>query len=172
MNGVRQQNTTNHPIQFLMVRADDGESPFDGAEPVVSISKDGGAFVPAAGAVVGIGNGVFSLAGNVDDRNTIGELWVHIVATDAKVRDIVFLIVPYDPFSVSTFQGNVPLAELTANAGANPTAEQVLMRLYMQKANNYTETASQQTVQNSTGAVIIDKTIHDDGTTLTVGKDV
>ena len=69
-----------------------------GLTPTVTLSKNGGAFAGAAGAVSEISNGWYSLAGNATDRETLGELLVHATATGADPVDIQYAIVEYDPF--------------------------------------------------------------------------
>jgi hypothetical protein len=95
----RQQSTTNYPIIFLMVDSTDHVSPKTGLTPTVTLSKDGGAFAAAAGAVTEISNGRYALAGNAADRNTLGTLSLHATATGADPVDMDFMIVAFDPFS-------------------------------------------------------------------------
>jgi hypothetical protein len=101
-NDERQQNTATYPIAFLMVDATDKSTPEEGLVPTVTISKNNGAFAPAAGAVTEIGNGWYSLAGNATDRDTLGELIIHAEAAGADKVDKKFTVVGYDPFAVAT----------------------------------------------------------------------
>lgn len=80
----------------------------------VTLSKDGGGFAGAAGAVTEIANGWYSLAGNVTDRNTLGELAIHATATGADPTDEKYEIVNYDPF----IQVNANVVQWLSNAVA------------------------------------------------------
>lgn len=95
---VREQASTLYPINFLMVDNTDHVTGLTGLTPVVTLSKNGGAFAGAAGAVSEISNGWYSLAGNAVDRNTLGELLVHAAVAGADPFDIQYAIVSYDPF--------------------------------------------------------------------------
>lgn len=105
--GARQINTTNYPIVFPMVDSTDGITGETGLTPVVTISKNGGAFGAAAGAVVEVGNGLYRLEGNATDRNTLGELAIHATGTGAKPFDAKLYIVTHNPFDIAT--GNATL---------------------------------------------------------------
>lgn len=96
---IRQKDSTSYPINFLMVDSTDHVTAKTGLTPTVTLSKNGAAFVAAAGAVTEISSGWYSLAGNADDRNTLGELLVHASATGADPLDIQYAIVDYDPFA-------------------------------------------------------------------------
>ena len=95
---VRQQSSTSHPVTFLMVDSTDHVTGKTGLTPTVTLSKDGGAFAAAAGAVSEIGNGWYALAGNATDRGTAGDLLIHASAAGADPVDERYLIVPWDPF--------------------------------------------------------------------------
>jgi len=95
---VRQQSSTSHPVTFLMVDDADHVTGKTGLTPAVTLSKDGGAFGAAAGAVTEIGNGWYALAGNATDRGTAGDLLIHASAAGADPVDERYLIVPWDPF--------------------------------------------------------------------------
>lgn len=94
----RQQSGTTYPILFFMASSTDHVTAVTGIVPVVTLSKNGGAFGAAAGAVSEIGNGWYALAGNATDRNTLGDLAVHATGTGADPFDGKYSIVPYDPF--------------------------------------------------------------------------
>lgn len=82
-----------------MVDATDHITGKTGLTPVVTLSKNGGAFAAAAGAVSEISGGWYSLAGNATDRETLGELLIHAVVATADPFDIQYAIVDYDPFA-------------------------------------------------------------------------
>jgi hypothetical protein len=94
----RQQNSTAHPIPFLMVASSDHVAGVTGLVPTVTVSKDGGAFAVPAGAVTEIANGFYSLAGNAADRNTLGAFLIHATGAGADPCDAQYTIVGYDPF--------------------------------------------------------------------------
>lgn len=105
----RQQNSTAHGVLFFMADADDHISGKTGLTPTVTVSKNGGAFAAAAGSVSEVGDGWYVLAGNANDRDTLGELVVHGQASGADPADRRLTIVPWDPFD-----GNLGLPRLDA----------------------------------------------------------
>ena len=94
----RQQNSTAHSVLFFMADSSDHVSGKTGLTPVVTLSKNGGAFAAAAGTVSEVGQGWYALAGNATDRNTLGELIIHGEASGADPSDRRLTIVPWDPF--------------------------------------------------------------------------
>jgi hypothetical protein len=98
---ARAQSSTTYPIAFLMVSNVDHVTPVTGAAPTVTVSKNGGAFGAAAGAVTEIGNGWYALTGNAGDRNTLGELLIHATATGADPVDMKLDVVTTDPYDVN-----------------------------------------------------------------------
>jgi hypothetical protein len=95
----RKQGSTDRPIPILLVSSSDHVTPVTGATVTVTLSKDGGAFVAAAGAITERGNGVYWLAGNATDRNTLGALVVYATAAGADPFHGAYTIVPWDPFN-------------------------------------------------------------------------
>ena len=51
----RQVNSVNYPIYFLLVSSIDHVTGIEGLTPSVSLSKNGGAFVPAIGTINELG---------------------------------------------------------------------------------------------------------------------
>mgnify|MGYP003440101650 FL=1 len=94
----RLNGSTTRPFNFLLIDETDHVSALTGATPSISISKNGGAFAAASGAITELANGWYSWAGNATDRNTNGELVVHVTATGADPFDGKIEIVPWDPF--------------------------------------------------------------------------
>lgn len=88
-------------MNFFMADSTDHIAGKTGLEPTVTISKNGGAFAAAAGAVTEIGNGWYSLAGNATDRNTLGEFLLHSSATGADPADEKYTIESHDPFNLA-----------------------------------------------------------------------
>lgn len=102
MHRQRKQNSTSNPIQFLMIDNTDHVSAKTGLNPAVTLSKNGGAFAGATGAITEVGSGWYSLAGNAGDRDTLGELLVHATAAGADPFDGIYEIVKFDPFADPT----------------------------------------------------------------------
>lgn len=100
MNKIK-KDTTTYPIVFFMVNSTDHVTGESGLTPTVTLSKNGGAFGAAAGAVSEIGNGFYALAGNATDSNTLGTLILHAEATGADDTDMALSVVDYNPFVVA-----------------------------------------------------------------------
>jgi hypothetical protein len=81
------QGNTTEPIPFLLVLAADHLTPATGRTPVVTISKNGGAYATPAGAVTELANGWYLIAANALDADTIGLLSIHVTATSADPVD-------------------------------------------------------------------------------------
>lgn len=88
----RAQNSTSHPILFFMADTSDHITGLTGLTPTVTLSKNGGSFAAAEGAVSEVGNGWYALAGNATDRNTEGALIIHATATGADPFDMDYEI--------------------------------------------------------------------------------
>lgn len=98
MNKLRKQSDSTYPLFFLMVDSTDHITGKTGLSPTVTISKNGGSFASPSGAVTEVGNGLYKVAGNATDSNTVGELWIHATGTGADPTDTSYTIVAYDPF--------------------------------------------------------------------------
>lgn len=98
---IRSQSSTSYPIQFQLVLSIDHTTPATGKSPTVTRSKNGGSFNSASGAVSEIANGWYSLAGNATDRDTLGELALHITATGCDNLDIKGMVITSDMFAAS-----------------------------------------------------------------------
>lgn len=98
MNKLRKQSDATYPLIFLMVDSTDHVTGKTGLSPTVTISKNGGSFAGVSGAVSEIGLGLYKIAGNTTDSNTVGELWIHATGTGADPTDTSYTIVAYDPF--------------------------------------------------------------------------
>lgn len=99
-----QVNSTTYVMQIFMADSTDGKTGLTGLTVTVELSKNGGAFAAAAGAVTEIGYGWYALAGNATDRDTLGKLALHATATGADASDAEYDIVSYDPY---TYGGNL-----------------------------------------------------------------
>lgn len=95
----RQQATITYPIPFLMIATTDHLTGLTGLAPSAWLSKNSASFVTASGAISEAGSGWYWLAGASGDRDTLGELVIHIAASaDADPLDLTYTIVPWDPF--------------------------------------------------------------------------
>lgn len=118
MNKLRKQSDATYPLFFLMVDSTDHVTGKTGLSPTVTISKNGGSFASPSGAVTEVGNGLYKVAGNATDSNTVGELWIHATGTAADPTDTAYTIVAYDPFdSVRLGLTALPNAAAAANGG-------------------------------------------------------
>lgn len=124
----RQQSQTAYPIPILLVSSTDHVTAVTGATVTVTLSKNGGGFGAASGAVTEVANGLYMLAGHATDRNTLGPLVIHATASGADPFDTAVEIVPYDPFARITANidqwggsavGNMPLAGTSYTAPDN-----------------------------------------------------
>lgn len=113
---TRKQNSTGRPITFLLVSSSDHVTPQTGKSPTVTLSKDGGAFGAASGAISEIASGLYALAGNATDRDTLGELVIRATATGCDDVMIACVIVATDPFD-----GNLGLSNLDAAVSSRST---------------------------------------------------
>lgn len=111
------QNQTARPLLFLMIDSADHISPKTGLSPTVVISKNGAAFASPSGAVTEIGNGLYKVAGNATDADTLGPLALHATGTGADPVDVMFQVVAYDPESAT----NLGLSRLDENVSAAKT---------------------------------------------------
>lgn len=98
MNKLRKQSDTTYPLFFFMVDSSDHITGKTGLTPTVTISKNGASFAGVNGAVSEVGLGLYKIAGNATDSNTVGELWIHATGTGADPTDTAYTIVAYDPF--------------------------------------------------------------------------
>ena len=93
-------NTVQALVFGPVVQSGDHNSPAIGLSPTVTISKNGGAFAPPAGAVSEVGNGWYKVAANATDANTLGPIALHVAAAAGNDPfDDVFPVVGYNPQS-------------------------------------------------------------------------
>lgn len=118
----RQHNSTAYPVTFFLVQDGDHVTGLPGASPVVTISKNGGAFSAAAGAVAEVGSGWYAWSGHAADRSALGELAVHIEATGADPVDFKLEIVPWDPFDANLGLARLDDAVTSRAAAADYTS--------------------------------------------------
>ena len=149
MNRSRKQSSTNYPMNFFMALADDHITGAEGLTPTVTISKNGGAFAAPDGAVTEIGNGWYSLAGDADDRSTLGEFLLHAEAETADPADEKYTIESHDPFNLAE-----PGAEMDLIDAPNATAVTAIQSGLATAVWNYLTTAL--TVTGSVGKLLTD----------------
>ena len=96
---IIKQSSTSRSLVFLMVDSTNHIIGKTGLSPTVTISKNGASFVSPSGAISEIGNGLYKVAGNATDSNTLGSLILHAEAAGADPCDIEFEVVAFDPQS-------------------------------------------------------------------------
>lgn len=127
---ARQQSSTSYPVHFLLVLSIDHITGATGLAPTVTISKNGGVFGAAAGAVSEIANGWYALAGNTTDRDTLGELLIHVTCAGCDPVDFKVDIVMHNPFATiaaietdtQDIQSRIPAALVGGNIVSNVLA--------------------------------------------------
>jgi hypothetical protein len=121
----RQQNSTVYPIGFLLVLKSDHITGALGRVPTLTLtlSKNGAAFAApdTTTVVTETGNGWYSVSPVAADRNTLGELKLHVSEATCDPYDEKYDIVTYDPFAAIS----LPVAERTALADAILTRDWV-----------------------------------------------
>lgn len=116
-------NGDARPIPFFLTESSDHISGLTDAAPMVTISKDGGAFGSPAGSVAEIGNGWYALTPSGADVTTNGALLLHATATGADPADVKAQVVGFDPYAavptLDAIQDGVLNAALTESYAAN-----------------------------------------------------
>jgi len=101
MEGLLKQGQSTHPLTFVMVDSSDHTSGKTGLSPTVRLSKNGGTGAVPAGAVSEVDAtnhpGLYKVAGNATDSNTLGPLALHASAAGADPTDLEWLVVGFDP---------------------------------------------------------------------------
>lgn len=111
------KQSTSYTITFLMVVDEDAADPnvpfvtaATGKSPAVQISKGGGSFAAAAGAVTEISNGWYKVTLSTTETNTVGDLIIRATASGcAEWREKYVVYAPME----------VTMSESTWNTGAN-----------------------------------------------------
>jgi hypothetical protein len=90
---------------FLLVSSTDHIAGVTGLTPTVKLSKAGGTGASPSGAITEVDStnfpGLYKVAGNATDTNTLGSLILHATGTGADPVDVEFEVVAYDPQSAS-----------------------------------------------------------------------
>jgi hypothetical protein len=94
----RTVGSNNYPIKFFLIDENDHITGLTGLTntPVVYIDKNGVGFGAAAGGVTELSYGWYQWVPDADDRDTKGELSIHIVGTGADPCDFSVEIVEKD----------------------------------------------------------------------------
>jgi hypothetical protein len=95
---ARKVSTTSYPNCFKMVDSTDHVTAKTGLTITCTRSKNGGSFASCSGSVSEVANGVYCIAGNATDRDTLGPLIFHATGTAADPNDFEIEVVTYDPF--------------------------------------------------------------------------
>jgi hypothetical protein len=174
---TRQQSTTNYPIQFLMVSSSDHVTAVTGVIPVVRLSKNGGAFGLASGAVAEVAFGEYTLAGNAFDRNTLGELNLFASGLACDNAYLKYNIVPWDQFGNSLSTESVSgiwartKGELAGVPSISSSMEDKVQWMFTLARNKITQSSGVQTVRDDgDSATIASGVLSDDGLLFTRGK--
>lgn len=84
------KSNTSKPLYFLLVLSSDHITGATGKTPTVTLLKSGGTFAAPAGAVTEVANGLYMVAANATDADTIGPLFLHATAAACDPRDDSF----------------------------------------------------------------------------------
>ena len=104
-SGLRKQSDTTYKLFFMLISSTDHITGLTGksGSVVVSLSKNGAGGGAPAGAIgeVDATNlpGLYSIAGNATDSNTLGPLFLHAKDAASDPYDSKYDIVNYDPFT-------------------------------------------------------------------------
>lgn len=154
-NGLRKQSDTTYGLFFMLIDSDDHITGLTGkaASVTVSLSKNGAAGGAPAGAISEVDStnfpGLYKIAGNATDSNTLGPLFLHAKDADSDPFDCEYEIVNYDPY---TFKPPVTLSsgDVTGNLPAQVKAQDNIDFGALQKASLNAATPSV-TVSDKTG---------------------
>lgn len=135
------QSTSTRALVFLMVDSSDHITGKTGLTPTVTLSKNGATFTSPSGAVSEIANGLYKVAGNTTDSNTLGSLILHATATGADPVDVEFEVVAFDPQD-SVRMGQTALPNVAAGAlNGLPLSADTVGRVDVLKINGTSQTA-------------------------------
>jgi hypothetical protein len=98
-------NSTSYPLFFFMADASDPTVGKTGLSPAVKISKNGGVAVTPTGTVSEVDStnfpGVYKVAGNATDSNTVGPLLLAATATGAVAALEKYLVTTIDVLTLA-----------------------------------------------------------------------
>ena len=104
-----QTATTTQPLVFKMYETGT-LTPATGKTVTVVLSKNGASFASPSGAVSEIGNGLYKVAGNATDNNTLGVLNLYATATGCDATDETYQVVSYNPLNANLGLPNLDAA--------------------------------------------------------------
>lgn len=116
---ILQKSTNTYAIPFVMLDSADGITPKTGLTVTVTISKNGGAFAAAGGAVAELSNGWYKYTPTTTDTNTLGTMAIHATATGANATNITVEIVNYDPRNIQNAIWDEALTGATHNVATS-----------------------------------------------------
>jgi len=108
-SGLRKQSDTGYGLYFMLIASSDHISGLTGksGSVVVALSKNGAGGGVPAGAISEIDAtnfpGLYKVAGNATDSNTLGPLFLHAKDAASDPYDSKYDIVNYDPFADTRF---------------------------------------------------------------------
>jgi hypothetical protein len=109
------QNTAS-TMHFFLRSSADHLTAVDGLNPLISISKAGGAFTPVSRTVTNLGNGIYSVALTSADTNFVGELMLLATNPLSDNSLVIASIIPPSTLSswdIATAVWNSPIATMT-----------------------------------------------------------
>lgn len=116
------QSSTTQPLLFLLVSSSDHISGLTGATPTVKLGKNGGTGASPSGTVSEIDStnlpGLYKVAGNATDTNTLGPLVLHASASGSDPADEFYEIVAFDPQAATNLGLTAIPAIASGSAGA------------------------------------------------------
>jgi hypothetical protein len=128
------QNQTARALLFKLYLSSDHITGATGKTPTVTLSKNGGAFAAAAGAITEVANGIYKVAANATDANTLGPLRLFATAAGCDQVDECFEVVAYNPDVSANLglgslptpapgaAGGLPVCDASGNVAANVAA--------------------------------------------------
>lgn len=120
------QQSAAYTRTFIMILSSDHVSPATGKTVTVALSKAGGAFAGAAGAVTEIANGWYNVALTAADTGTVGDLSIHCTAAACDNTDFADQVVPWNPLDgVRLGLTALPNATAGSNTGLPVVGTQV-----------------------------------------------
>ncbi len=159
-----QQNSSSFPLKFFC--KDSAGAAITGLSPTVTINKNGGSFGSPAGAVSEVANGMYKVAGNATDTNTLGAIWLKAVCSGG----VTFLFPVANIVDVPTLQDVIDgvLDELLSAHTVAGTPGKALADI---DAHTDTEVAAIKTVTDSLATLVIRSNTAQTGTSTTITLD-
>lgn len=116
------QSSTAQPLLFLLISSSDHITGLTGATPTVKLGKNGGTGAAPSGTVSEIDStnlpGLYKVAGNATDTNTLGPLALYATASGADPCNEEYEVVIFDPQAATNLGLTAIPAVASGNAGA------------------------------------------------------